>query len=162
MKEGDEWKATFWTNQGLYEPLVMFFGLTNCPATFQTIMDAIFEGPLSWTLRLPDSMWAVHPVFHVSMLKSTISDPIPNWYQTPPPPVVVDSEPEYEISEILDSKLNNRWCACKLLYLVWWSGYEGTDEETSCLLAMELAHASKLVSDFHQKYPNKPSPLSIL
>ena len=75
--------------------------------------------------------------------------------------MVVDSEPEYEISEILDSKLNNRWHACKLLYLVRWSD-EGTDEETSWLLATELAHASELISDFHQKYPNKPGPLSIL
>ena len=43
MKEGDEWKATFRTNHGLFEPLVMFFGLTNSPATFQTMMDDIFE-----------------------------------------------------------------------------------------------------------------------
>jgi len=43
IKEGDEWKATFRTNHGLYEPLVMFFGLTNSPATFQTMMDDIFE-----------------------------------------------------------------------------------------------------------------------
>ena len=43
MKEGDEWKAAFRTNQGLFEPLVMFFGLTNSPATFQTMMDGIFE-----------------------------------------------------------------------------------------------------------------------
>jgi len=43
IKEGDEWKATFQTNRGLYEPLVMFFGLTNSPATFQTMMDNIFE-----------------------------------------------------------------------------------------------------------------------
>ena len=43
IKEGDEWKATFWTNRGLFEPLVMFFGLTNSPATFQTMMDKIFE-----------------------------------------------------------------------------------------------------------------------
>jgi hypothetical protein len=29
IKEGDEWKAAFWMNHRLYEPLVMFFGLTN-------------------------------------------------------------------------------------------------------------------------------------
>src|SRR6204780_1850866 len=42
MKNGDEWKAAFHTNRGLFEPLVMFFGLTNSPTTFQTIMDEIF------------------------------------------------------------------------------------------------------------------------
>ena len=42
MKEGDKWKAAFQTNEGLYKPLVMFFSLINSPATFQTIMDAIF------------------------------------------------------------------------------------------------------------------------
>ena len=42
MKEGDEWKAAFCTNRGLFEPLVMFFGLTNSPATFQTMMNDIF------------------------------------------------------------------------------------------------------------------------
>jgi hypothetical protein len=34
MKEGDEWKAVFHTNHRLFEPLVMFFGLTNSPSTF--------------------------------------------------------------------------------------------------------------------------------
>ena len=43
MKEGDEWKAAFRTNRGLFEPLVMFFGLTNSPATFQTMMNEIFH-----------------------------------------------------------------------------------------------------------------------
>ena len=43
MKEGDEWKAAFRTNRGLFEPLVMFFGLCNSPATFQTMMDDIFD-----------------------------------------------------------------------------------------------------------------------
>ena len=46
IKEGDEWKACFWMNQGLLEPLVMFFGLTNSPTTFQTMMNdiLIFSG----------------------------------------------------------------------------------------------------------------------
>jgi hypothetical protein len=43
IKEGDEWKAAFITNHGLYEPLVMFFGLTNSPATFQTMMNNLFR-----------------------------------------------------------------------------------------------------------------------
>jgi hypothetical protein len=47
IKEGDEWKATFQTNQGMFEPLVMFFGLTNSPATFQTMMNDIFMDMIS-------------------------------------------------------------------------------------------------------------------
>src|ERR1700748_2984185 len=43
IKEGDEWKAAFRTNRGLFEPLVMFFGLCNSPATFQTMMNELFK-----------------------------------------------------------------------------------------------------------------------
>lgn len=43
IKEGDEHKAAFSTNRGMFEPLVMFFGLTNSPATFQAMMDNIFR-----------------------------------------------------------------------------------------------------------------------
>ena len=42
IREGDEWKAAFTTNRGLFEPQVMFFGLTNSPATFQALMNTIF------------------------------------------------------------------------------------------------------------------------
>src|SRR3981189_2652813 len=43
IKEGDEWKAAFRTNRGLFEPLVMFFGVTTSPSTSQTMMNEIFE-----------------------------------------------------------------------------------------------------------------------
>src|SRR6202041_3309981 len=43
IREGDEWKAAFWTNRGLFEPLVMYFGMTNSPATFQMMMNEIFQ-----------------------------------------------------------------------------------------------------------------------
>ena len=42
IREGDQWKAAFKTNRGLFEPTVMFFGLCNSPATFQAMMDDIF------------------------------------------------------------------------------------------------------------------------
>ena len=34
IKEGDEWKAAFMMPEGLFIPIVMFFGLTNSPVTF--------------------------------------------------------------------------------------------------------------------------------
>jgi len=43
IKPGDEWKVAFHTNHGLFEPLVMFFGMTNSPATFQTMMNDVFR-----------------------------------------------------------------------------------------------------------------------
>jgi hypothetical protein len=43
IHKGDEWKAAFQTPNGFYEPTVMFFGMTNSPATFQSMMDHIFK-----------------------------------------------------------------------------------------------------------------------
>jgi hypothetical protein len=43
IKEGDEHKAAFKTKYGLWEPLVMFFGLKNSPATFQNMMNYEFR-----------------------------------------------------------------------------------------------------------------------
>ncbi len=43
IKAGDEEKGAFKTKYGLFEPLVMFFGLTNSLSTFQTMMNHIFH-----------------------------------------------------------------------------------------------------------------------
>ena len=53
IRNGDKWKAAFITNHRLSEPTVMFFRLTNSPATFQTMMNAIFtkEG---WLVDMVD------------------------------------------------------------------------------------------------------------
>jgi hypothetical protein len=118
-------------------------------------------GTHSFTTRLLDSMCSVHPVFHVSQLEPATPNTIPNRIQPPPPLVEVDGEPEYEISKILDLKLDRCRRQCQLLYLIQWSRYEGTDEETSWLLATELRNTSKLVLDFHSAYPNKPSPIQL-
>jgi hypothetical protein len=43
IRKGDKWMTAFHTNRGLFEPLVMYFGLTNSSATFQTMMNEIFQ-----------------------------------------------------------------------------------------------------------------------
>ena len=41
IKDGDQWKVAFITNKGLFESTVMFFGLTNSLAMFQTMMNIV-------------------------------------------------------------------------------------------------------------------------
>ena len=43
IKERDEWKGAFTTHIGSFKPTVMFFGMTNSPATFQAIMNEILR-----------------------------------------------------------------------------------------------------------------------
>jgi len=43
IKERDEWKVVFTMHIGAYRPMVMYFGLTNSPATLQTIMNDLFR-----------------------------------------------------------------------------------------------------------------------
>ena len=77
IKEGDKWKATFVTNRGLFKPKVMFFGLTNSPVMFQSLMNSIFidlvaarkvavylDNILIYSMDLEDHHKVVHKVLH--------------------------------------------------------------------------------------------------
>ena len=114
-------------------------------------------GSVSFTLHLPDSMHSIHPIFHVSMLEPSAPNEFLNRTEIPPLPVIIDGETEFEISEIFDSKIT-KCHKCRLQYLVRWSGYEGTDEETSWIPTSELEHATESVADFHLTNPDKPGP----
>ncbi|MCI14332.1 transposon Tf2-1 polyprotein, partial [Trifolium medium] len=46
VKSEDRYKTAFRTHQGLYEWLVMPFGLSNAPASFQSLMNEVFKDQL--------------------------------------------------------------------------------------------------------------------
>ena len=41
--KGDEWRAAFSMLEGVFEPMVIFFGLTNSLATFQVIINDLLR-----------------------------------------------------------------------------------------------------------------------
>ena len=78
------------------------------------------------------------------MIEPATLNSFPGQNSVPDLPVIIDGEQEYEISSILDSKIDKRR-KCKLQYLVQWTSYEGTDEETSWLPASELPDRKSVV-----------------
>ncbi|MBW0508290.1 hypothetical protein O181_048005 [Austropuccinia psidii MF-1] len=62
----------------------------------------------------PGDMKSIHPVFHFSLLEPVKTSTIPNRHQESPPPIIIEEEEEWEVSQILDSKINRG----KLWYLV--------------------------------------------
>ena len=70
IKEGDQHKAAFKTKYGLYEPNVMFFGLTNSPAMFQAMMDHILQPWADkWALEDVKGSWYMDDVLVASRNK---------------------------------------------------------------------------------------------
>ena len=46
IKEGDEWKTAFRTRYGLFEYLIVPFGLTNAPSQFQEFINRAYSDML--------------------------------------------------------------------------------------------------------------------
>ncbi|MBW0572846.1 hypothetical protein O181_112561 [Austropuccinia psidii MF-1] len=69
--------------------------------------------------KLPSQWKSIHPVFHISLLAPVKTSTIPNRHQEPPPPIIIEEEKEWEVCQILDSKLKRG----KLWYLVEWKGF---------------------------------------
>ena len=100
-------------------------------------------------------MRGIHPIFHISMLEPSTPNKFLNRTETLPPPVIINGETKFEILEILDSKIDKRR-KCRLQYLVKWSGYEGTNKETSWIPTSELKHTMESMVDFHLANLDKP------
>ncbi|MBW0591000.1 hypothetical protein O181_130715 [Austropuccinia psidii MF-1] len=59
----------------------------------------------AYQLKLPSQWKSIHPVFHISLLEPVKTSSISNEDQRPPCAIVIEEEEEWEVSQILDSKL---------------------------------------------------------
>ncbi|MBW0497032.1 hypothetical protein O181_036747 [Austropuccinia psidii MF-1] len=103
---------------------------------------------------LPPQWKYIHPVFRIPLLEPVKMSTIPNWHQEPPPLIIIEEEEEWEVSQILDSKLNRR----KLWYLVEWKGFSQDSKRSIWEPAKNLKNFPELVKDSHSLYPDRPGP----
>ena len=109
--------------------------------------------PDSHAICLPNHFHSIHPIFHISQLELVELDPFLQHAQPLSPPVEINGDIEYEVSKILNSKLDRCFQGNGLLcYLVWWTGYEGMEEETSWISTQDLEHAQEVIQVFHHHY----------
>ena len=108
-------------------------------------------GTRSYRLDLPSTM-KIHPIFHVGLLERFRQDTIPGRTPKPLPPLIVAGEEEFEVEDILDSKVARG----RLLYPVHWKGYPISARTWE---PAELVQgAPRLIKQFHHAHPHKPGP----
>ncbi|MBW0553607.1 hypothetical protein O181_093322 [Austropuccinia psidii MF-1] len=110
----------------------------------------------AYHLKLPSQWKSIHPVFHISLLEPVKTSTIPNQHKEPPPPIIMEEEEEWEVSQILDSKLER----VKLWYLVEWKGFSQDSERSTWEPTENLNNCPELIKDFPSLYPDNPGPNS--
>ena len=67
IQDGDQWKVAFITHKGLFESMVMFFGLCNSPTTFQRFMNDLFRDMITegWLVVYMDDLLISSPNHHL-------------------------------------------------------------------------------------------------
>ncbi len=152
-------RASFWpaTLQPLglgHEPKVRVATFNICSRGF-CVFDRLGSffivkqiNAVTFQFKLPSFM-PIHLVFHVSLLQFYQMSTIWRRIHDPLPPIEVDGEHEYEVEDILNSKIYNH----QLQYLVHWHGYNVNEHIWEPM--KNLSNAMEKVHEFHQQYVNK-------
>src|SRR5216684_2242365 len=103
--------------------------------------------PVAYQLSLPIS-WAIHDVFHASLLSLYQENAVhgPNFLK--PPPDLIQGTEEYEVEHLVNHRHHRR--SRTLQYFVKWKGYPESDNTWE--LAQNI-HAPDLLKKYHQRYP---------
>ncbi|CAI7889345.1 unnamed protein product [Closterium sp. NIES-53] len=100
--------------------------------------------PVTFRLRLPDT-WKLHNAFHVQLLKP-YKDPNQHFQGRqlpPPPPVLVQDEPEYEVERVLTHR---RRGGKTLKFLLRWKGYDPTEDRW--VAEADMGNARRALKDY--------------
>jgi len=107
-------------------------------------------GTSTYKLALPPSM-AIHNTFYISLLEPYQDSRFPSEIKEPTPPIQIEGEDEYELDEIIDSRLHYN----KLQYRAKWKGYS-PEHDKVWYPAENFNNAEHTVQRFHRGYPRKP------
>jgi len=122
-------------------------------------------GDLDYHLALPPSLSRLHPIFHVDRLSPWKGNDVNGALPPPPEPVELEDHLEYEVQDVLDSRLvgipgrkKRGQPTKKLEYLVSWKGYSAAEDTWEP--ASNLVNAQAIVDDFHRRHPSAPRQIS--
>jgi len=108
-------------------------------------------GESAYKLDLLPSM-RIHNTFHDSLLELYQDNKFSSQRAQPPPPIIIEGEPEYELEKISDSRLHYG----KLQYRAKWTGYPPEDDKVWYPYE-NFENADMAKQRFDQEYPGKPS-----
>ncbi|GJP73171.1 hypothetical protein CLOP_g3907 [Closterium sp. NIES-67] len=98
--------------------------------------------PVTFRLRLP-ATWKIHNAFHVQLLKPYRDPNAVFSGRQPPPPVLVDDEPEYEAESMLAHQRRRNGT---VELLIRWKGYDPSED--SWVSESEMDHAHRPLRDY--------------
>src|SRR5487761_1204563 len=101
-------------------------------------------GATTYRLDLP-AQWCIHNAFHASLLLPCQETPEHGQNFAEPPPDLVEGQPEWEVEDILDSRVRRR----KTQSLVKWKGYSDAHNSWE---PKEHLHAPELLSTYHKRH----------
>ena len=110
---------------------------------------AVANHGLNVKLKLPPTM-RIHNNFHVNLIKKYVENRFKARYDEVAPPIIVNGVEEYEVEEILDSKLYYH----RPVFLVKFKGYDEAENEWCPLDAVQ--NSSDLLLNYFSKFPGKP------
>jgi len=120
--------------------------LTECQLGPYEIIKIISSNAVK--LKLP-ILFKIHDVVNVSCIRP-YHPPVAGQSIIPPEPVTIEGTPEYEVEEVMDSRLKHG----KLKFLVKWSGY--TDDYNTWEPEANCANSRDIIKEFYKSNPSAP------